>query len=85
MTEVCFGPSVTVRVDEHNVCGYVNGKLRSPSGVDYYYSDRGYGCKDEYEVAQQYYCNFLCAKSKHPLRGTDALCGTCPNAFCSVR
>jgi hypothetical protein len=29
-----------------------------PSGVDYYYSERGYGCKSAQEVAEQYYRDF---------------------------
>lgn len=29
-----------------------------PSGVDYYYNERGYGCTSAKDVAEQFYRNF---------------------------
>lgn len=50
-----FSDGNTVEVYSHNVTMNNGG----PSGVDYYYdTERGYGCRNEREVAQQYHRNF---------------------------
>jgi hypothetical protein len=56
---------VVIVVDDENVwlkSFQFPGLLGGPSGVDYYYSERGYGCKTTRDVADQYYINFVDAE-----------------------